>query len=339
MPRHILSAFVERTVLAALPLAATACQVQQGSQDLAAVAEDLSASDMMDDLGWDNEFMIPFDPCEVNFPPVNVALVPGAPFGDGGAPNSGDCFYLTPCDEYCPAQYPVCCAAAGDGGLQLTCYHPCPSGRRPAGLEEAVAETGCAIGRHFGEVAHLEAASVLAFRALERELVAHGAPRGLVARAGRAAREEMGHARITARIARAHGATVPRVKAPVLPVRSLRALALENAVEGCVRETYGALVTRWQAHTAQNALIRRAMQRISVEETGHADLAWAVDAWATSRLGASGRRTLARAKRDEVARLQKQVSEPSPALVQIAGLPSAQAARALVRSAEETLWS
>ena len=56
----------------------------------------------------------------------------------------------------------------------------------------------------------------------------------------------------------------------------------ENAREGCVRETFGALIAMHQAERAGDPIIRRAMRRIAEEETRHAELAWEVASWSAS---------------------------------------------------------
>jgi hypothetical protein len=63
--------------------------------------------------------------------------------------------------------------------------------------------------------------------------------------------------------------------APAPPARSLEELAVENAVEGCVRETYGALTAIWQARTAKDPSVAAAVRRIARDETRHAALSWA----------------------------------------------------------------
>ncbi|HEX7664753.1 MAG TPA: hypothetical protein VF407_09585, partial [Polyangiaceae bacterium] len=198
-------------------------------------------------------------------------------------PRSDDCYFdLNDCPTLCPGVYFFNCRAYGnwcedgavverpaDGGMMLDdggmldptiidCQS-CPngSGRRPEGLAAPRRANGAhtsAIGLYFAEMAHLEGASVHAFRSLESELVAHGAPVDLVAAACRAAEDEVRHAQETARLAHRHGATPPEVVvAKAEAVRTLEAIALENAVEGCVRETFGALVATWQAAHAADA--------------------------------------------------------------------------------------
>jgi rubrerythrin len=130
------------------------------------------------------------------------------------------------------------------------------------------------VARYLAKAAYLERASVTAFVRLAEELAAHGAPTRLRRAALRAARDEILHARIVARLAERAGAPSidqPRVRAA--RVRSLAALAIENAVEGCVYETFGAAVGLAQAMTASDAKVRAAMRRIARDEMQHAELA------------------------------------------------------------------
>src|SRR5262249_15726922 len=132
------------------------------------------------------------------------------------------------------------------GGYALTCVTGCV-GRMPEGLAARQGHERDAIANWLADVAYLEAASVDAFAILSQELQAHGAPSPLVRAAQRAGRDEVRHARVMGRLARAAGGrpTKPRVKRA--GVRCVERMALENAVEGCVRETFGALLTPWQA--------------------------------------------------------------------------------------------
>jgi hypothetical protein len=117
--------------------------------------------------------------------------------------------------------------------------------------------------------------------------------------------------------------------------RSLDAIAVENAREGCVRETYGALAAWWQAAHAKHAPLRRAMARIAADETRHATLAWMIDRWACSRLEPRARRRVAAARRRAFESVRRGASMPVPAdLVHYAGVPSSTRARCLV----DLLW-
>lgn len=129
------------------------------------------------------------------------------------------------------------------------------------------------LGGYFAEMARLEAASVVSFRRLAHQLVRHGAPRTLVRAARRAARDEIRHARLAARLARRFGAEYRAPKIAPARRRSLLALALENAREGTVRETFGALAASYQARAATDLEVRHVMNDVATDETRHADLA------------------------------------------------------------------
>lgn len=199
---------------------------------------------------------------------------------------------------------------------------------------------GTPLARWFAETAVLEAASVDAFAILRDELAAHGAPRGLQRAAERARRDEVRHALVTCALARRHGASPHRPRTRRGPVRSLEAMATENAVEGCVRETFGVLVGMWQARFARDAHVREAMKRIAVDEMRHAALGWQVAKWAESRLDESARARVRSAQTAAVAELAAQVgSDPAPEVMREAGVPSARAARTLLSEARRTLWA
>ena len=113
----------------------------------------------------------------------------------------------------------------------------------------------------------------------------------------------------------------------------LSALAIHNAVEGCVRETSGALIARWQAHAAPDRRIRATMARIAREETRHAALAWQIDAWARGRLDRAARARVATARTDALAALLRSAARPVPeTLVARLGLPTPAVATRLVRT-------
>jgi len=197
-------------------------------------------------------------------------------------------------------------------------------GRRPPGLcaGGAIAARS-AVGARFAAMAHLEAASVHAFATVARELAHHGAPRALVVGALRAAQDEVRHTAITAGIARAWGAVPVPPQVPAAPLRSLYALCLENAVEGCVRETMGAAVATWAAHVAGDRQIRAAMRVIAEDETRHAELSAAIDAWALPQLTEAQRKCVEYAKRLAALELVRGQQDPPADVVRIAGLPRA----------------
>jgi hypothetical protein len=205
----------------------------------------------------------------------------------------------------------------------------CAIGRRPEGLARASAREDGA-GDFLARIARLEAASVPAFGRLVRELRTHGAPRALVARAVRARRDEVRHARVMARLAGKYGSSVPGAEVGPLPVRPLEEVAIDNAIEGCVRETYGALVATFQAERASDPEIASEMRAIAHDETDHAALSWDFARWATERLDEESRARVEAARLRALAELAAELeTEPPPEAVAIAGFPTRAQAKAL----------
>lgn len=223
------------------------------------------------------------------------------------------------------------------GNYNLTCHYStvtyCSDGRQPEGLQAPRGEAHCAMGALFARMAWLEAASVPAFLRLADELKRHGAPQALVRAARRAAGEEVRHTRAMTALARRHGAAVPAVEHAPFPARSLEDMVVENAKEGCVRETFGALVAGWQARTAEDAWVREELGRIAEDELGHAELAWAVEAWAAERLTLEAHRRVRDARSEAYDELEQLISreQPDAVLVRQAGLPSRDSALHLLR--------
>jgi hypothetical protein len=118
-------------------------------------------------------------------------------------------------------------------------------------------------------------------------------------------------------------------------------VARENAREGCVHETFGALTAVRQARLAADAGLRATFATIARDETRHARLAWEIDAWARTALPTRAARLVDEARREAGARLVADVGRiPTPrALVRELGLPTAAAARALARRASRSLWA
>lgn len=215
----------------------------------------------------------------------------------------------------------------------------CAIGRMPAGLcRRRVAPAGSPVGRFLAEVANLEAASVPAFDQLARELIAHGAPTSMIQAALRARADEVRHARTMGTLARAYGGQPRAPEVRATGVRSLEALAEDNAIEGCVRETYGALVAHVQARRARSVPLRRAFTRIAADETAHAALSWRFAAWADARLPASARTRVARRRAAAVERLRVELTAPlHPTVHSELGMPHAREARALFDRLERAL--
>lgn len=199
----------------------------------------------------------------------------------------------------------------------------CVGGRRPAEYCESELDRSD-VGGFLAEQARLEAASVRAFLELARALEAHRAPRVLIVQCRRAAADEIVHAVLVGRLARRYG-VAPRIDDGVPgSVPSLEQLALANAVEGCVRETWGAIVATWQAHASTDPAIRAVMQRIAPDETRHATLSRAIHRWAMRRLDVTARARVLTARASALAELAATSCEPPVALAEQLGLPRAE---------------
>ena len=240
----------------------------------------------------------------------------------------------------------TCTPTTTDAGPAVICHYgealgDCGgAGRRPARLRATVAaRAATAAGAYFARIAYLEAASVDAFEILARELRAHGAPRSLVRSAEAARRDEIRHARVTTALAKRFGARPRSPRVAAFAERPLETIARENAIEGCMRETWGALVATWQASAASDPVVRAAMRRIAIDETRHAALAWRVHGWAARRLDAAARRRVERARDRAIERLVAAVTAPAHAeVVRVAGLPDAALAARLVEGFRDALF-
>ncbi len=213
-------------------------------------------------------------------------------------------------------------------------------GRKPEGLCPALARGVSALAIYFADAARLEAASVDAFRIFRRELAVHGAPKRLTRAASRAARDEVRHARTTRAIARRFGGRAAPVEIVRRGARSLEEIALENAVEGCVNETFGALVASYQAEHAADPSVRAAMKHIARDETRHAELAWEIARWLEPRLSPDERARVRGARQAAVARLAAEQRTPPPSELRVAaGLPSAARASHMMDALKTSLWA
>lgn len=242
--------------------------------------------------------------------------------------------------------FPTSCSVdfVGEAGLDVHVSYEvssggegCPiEGRRPEGLALPPPPAArSAAGAWLARAAWLEAASIHAFVRLAGELEQHGAPPALVRWALLAAQEEVRHTAAMARLAARHGARppVPEV-APPRP-RSLEALAIENAAEGCVRETWGAVIAEWQSRAAGDLEIRAVFAAIARDEARHAALAWAVDRWARTKLDSDACARVDAAREAAVRELASATDLASAVL----GLPDGPQARGLYARARDSIFS
>ncbi|HGG56440.1 MAG TPA: hypothetical protein ENK31_01450 [Nannocystis exedens] len=189
----------------------------------------------------------------------------------------------------------------GDG-LEYFC-----EGRRPLG-HVPLHCTGNSLADFLGRSAHLEEASIVAFEQIAEVLAAAEAPAILIQRCRWAADDERRHASLARVLARRHGAKLrdPQQR-PITP--TLTSIALDNAREGCVLETWSALRAAWLAEHAKDPEIRRLYASLADDESEHAQLSWDLHNWLQGQVDQT---TAATAKKTLQAALQT-----LPALAQL----------------------
>ena len=224
-----------------------------------------------------------------------------------------------------------CYAMCHDAGLftnscyavtasELQCGFAC-AGRAPPGLA-GLAPVGETLGSSLAASAEFEAAAVHAFWELAGELEAHGFSGH---RAREAAYHEVRHARDTTRLALSlgHLPALPRV-VPLREPRSLDAVAIDNAFEGCGRELFGAALNAWQGEHATDARVRALMREIAPDEHEHASFSRDLADALMPRLSAATRRRVREAQERALEGLAS-ASVPEAVRLQLGLMDQAQA--------------
>lgn len=214
---------------------------------------------------------------------------------------------------------------------EFTVVRPFCDGRRPPGLASTPAnEPG--LGGYLARMAYYEEASVDAFHALAEELRAHAFPEVLARAAERAAADELKHAQWMRALAQKHGVEARRPLVKQTAVRSLEELAWDNALEGCGREAFGALIGWFQAAAAEDEPFRTIIARIAEDETRHAALSYAIHTVARFRVSPQVRRRIDRARAQAMTELASTVADDAPeAMAAAFGLPTGATARSLAQ--------
>lgn len=354
-------------VLGASPCAAVSQACSSSSQEIAIPAidgsSDTAANDAVDDaVESSNDAVADTFSCAITATPFDAGIM----FDAEGGGIDLSCTYDLPCGfpptlvavgcetfigdpDGSPDSYvPVSCTIpegqgctdgsftpGPNGALHMLCLDCFGGGRRPRGLRKTPINAENAVGAYFAKMAHDEHASILAFARMDEELTYFRAPRTLIAATRSAMRDEKRHARIMSALARGRGArprisTVRKTKR-----RSLEAMALENAVEGCVNETFGAILLRWQSLHAKDEALRAAFAEVADDEAKHVALSWSLAAWLEKRLDFAANKRLLRARGRALTVLENALSkQKSLHHEKILGLPtSAQCAELIARMA------
>lgn len=268
----------------------------------------------------------------------------GLPIIVGGSPTGEECAALcAPVAEVTGRPSMSWCYVYGDDAgtaRQVNCAS-CAVGRRPADLLDAPAGDVCdPIAAALADMARIEAASVHAFRRLEDTLAALDAPRELRARARAAARDEIRHARLVTKLARARGTSPARVTLdPDAAKPTAFDLALENAVEGCVHETLGVAYLAHQAQHAADAELRALAEALYEEELDHASLSWDLSSFFDARLDDDQRLRLRAAQERALVDVVHEAARIHPEVRAAFGIPTAQTVARMVEALRGTLFA
>ncbi len=294
---------------------------------------------LVEDVAALGKAVAPIDTIEEGVALVKLAVTSGVVCSAPNATAEGDAFLVKSIAASCGNKSETIQRVTRDGRVTQvsstvleTASDVCVEGRRPRGLLESRSNWLGSLCAHFMEIAHMEAAAVLAFDELIEHLRRFGAPAELVGRAAKAREDEVRHAAATRALALHHGGKPmePSVGS-TSEAPSLLSFALENMREGCVRETYGALVVAHQAAHAECPRIRAAFTRIRDEELEHAELSWDIASWLDERLSPAERAQVERARHEEIAVLLAAADvQPCNDVVRMAGMPNAATHRSLV---------
>lgn len=183
------------------------------------------------------------------------------------------------------------------------------------------------------QAAWLEGQAVLAFEHLARELSHHGAPPRLIEACLAARADEVRHAAVLSDLARSEGVDPEPVREEHTAIRSLAEIAIDNAFEGLVRETWGATVGLFQAHHASHVGLRTAMEQIAPDEVRHAELSRAIHAWILPKLTRQERNLVEQARLAGWAAVRRGLHDQPPCRGQL-GLPEPGIAARMVQVIE-----
>jgi hypothetical protein len=200
------------------------------------------------------------------------------------------------------------------------------AGRRP--LAWAQGERG----EPLDQMATMEQVSIRAFEQLAAQLRHVGAPANLIERCHAAARDEARHVMLIESLG---GRTLARADLSASVEAPLLDIALHNAIEGCVAETWAALLARRQSEHAADPDTRRVFAEIAEDECRHAQLAWDLHDWLCPRLEAGRAEQVCAARLAALVELERTATQQASAMPEQLrhrlGLPDVGGARSLAR--------
>lgn len=174
-------------------------------------------------------------------------------------------------------------------------------------------EEGSLLAQHWTAAGLMEHASVAAFARFALQLVAVGAPPGLLADTAAAMADEVEHARACFGLARSYGAqavgpgpleTSDAMNGP----QDLATVAELAVVEACIGETLAAAEAVEALRVAREPQVRCVLSKIAEDELRHATLGWRFVDWALHRLDPRGRERVEHALVVGIGRASRHVS-------------------------------
>ena len=191
-------------------------------------------------------------------------------------------------------------------------------GRQPHTYNELLID-GDGVGSYFAQLAYMKAQSVFAFIELASNLRHFQAPVTFIERCDIAAKNQLLHTKLMQELAEIEGFFIPPVRYSST-TNNIFSVAMHNAVEGCVYETWSALIANWQStHLAADPELQTVYEQIGQDEARHSQLAWDVHAWFLKKLTKRQQKMLHKEQTKAVAELL--LSEGRISTIEGLGLP------------------
>lgn len=222
-----------------------------------------------------------------------------------------------------------------------------PAGRPSPGLGPIRASGATRAAELFARQAVLEEASVDAFLELAANLRLLGAPERLVRDCEEAAREEESHARLIGALAHRYGGAFEPPSIARQEPCSLFEVALANATEGLVSETFAAAVASHEALRATDPRAADSLAQVAQEEISHAELSRRIHAWAMPQLDGESRARISSAMTHAISELGDELARAPRTRCETAsddahstslGIPPPAEQRALHAALSRGLW-
>jgi hypothetical protein len=196
--------------------------------------------------------------------------------------------------------------------------------------------TPAIVGEYFAEMA--EGASAEAFRGHLLELPLLNSPPEFIEQARGAAREAEQHQQDIQSLALRFGGRPSHRSRTASRPSDLYSFALQNATEGCIRETMRAAQAAHQSQRACDEEVRRVLKKVASDSTRHASLLWEVHDWALSQLSPARGRSIRAAQQHAFSEIEQELErEVSPELCSWAGVAPRPAARRMLETLREEL--